>query len=413
MPHLNVFDGTKHPGDSPVESGSAEDVLRHVECVGAVVQGIYVHVPFCVHRCHYCDFFTIAGRDEYRGRYVDRVLSEAAAAVPRLRQGIETIFIGGGTPTHLPPRDLSRLLLGLRTLLAAGGHSLKEWTIEANPDTITPQLAAILAESGVTRVSLGAQSFDLDSLRVLQRHHQPSNVGRAMEFLRDAGIEDLSLDLIFGIPGQAAPLDIWDGDLDAAIALSPTHLSCYGLTYEAGTPLRRRLDVGDITSVCEDIEARLYEQAMDRLAAAGFEQYEISNWARPGYQCRHNLGYWRNANWWPLGPSGSGHVDARRWRNVPRLGPWLEGKGLSPIDSFEQLDLDGRFGEILMLGLRLNEGVPSKQVEEAVLTPDRGPSRKDAIDRHLAAGLLVWQADRLILSSRGRLLADTVIGDLL
>jgi oxygen-independent coproporphyrinogen-3 oxidase len=185
------------------------------------------------------------------------------------------------------------------------------------------------------------------------------------------------------------------------------------LTYEAGTPLRRRLDVGDITSVCEDIEARLYEQATDRLAAAGFEQYEISNWARPGYQCRHNLGYWRNANWWPLGPSGSGHVDARRWRNVPRLGPWLGGRGLSPVDSFEQLDLDGHYGEVLMLGLRLNEGVPFEQVERAVLTLDRGPGRKDAIDRHLAAGLLVWQADRLILSSRGRLLADTVIGDLL
>jgi len=413
MPHLNVLDDTTRSGDSPAQPFSADGVLTHAESAGAVVQGIYVHVPFCVHRCHYCDFFTIAGRDEQRGAYVDRLLDEAAAAVPRLPAGIETVFIGGGTPTHLPPADLARLLGGLGSLLSAGRHAICEWTIEANPDTISPTVADILAEYGLNRVSLGAQSFHAGSLKALERRHDPRNVGQAMEFLRAVGIDDLSIDLIFAIPGQDNPLEIWKRDLDAALALSPTHLSCYGLTYERGTPLRRRLDVGQVVRVSEETEARMYEYTQDRLGAAGFEQYEISNWARPGHRCLHNLGYWRNANWWALGPSASGHVDGRRWRNVPRLGPWLEGSGLSPIDSFEQLDADGRLGERLMLGLRLQEGVALRLVEEATAAPKRGPARQAAIDRGLEGGLLLWHGDRLTLTARGLLLADGVIAELL
>jgi oxygen-independent coproporphyrinogen-3 oxidase len=377
------------------------------------VNGVYVHVPFCVHRCHYCDFFTIAGRDDERGDFVDRLLGEAAAVLPRLPSGIETIFIGGGTPTHLPTGDLQRLLVGLGELLAAGAPPLREWTIEANPDTITPQIAAVLAGSGVTRVSLGAQSFDPVSLATLERQHEPRNVGFAVDHLRAAGIEDVSLDLIFGIPGQAAPLDVWKRDLDHAIAVRPTHLSCYGLTYEAGTPLRRRLDRGQVARVSEDTEAALYEHTLTHLAAAGFEHYEISNWALPGNRCKHNLGYWRNANWWPLGPGGSGHVDGRRWRNVPRLGPWFLADGLPAIDSYEHRSRDDRLGEALMLGLRLSEGVPRELVDEAMAAPDRGSGRGAALERHQADGLIAWREDRLALTHRGRLLADTVIGDLL
>lgn len=413
MPHLNVLDGTTPSGNRRAELLSAEGVLTHTSRAGVVVQGVYVHVPFCIHRCHYCDFYTIAGRDEQRGAFVDHLLDEAAAVLPRLPRGIETVFIGGGTPTHLPANDLSRLLGGLRTLLTAGGHLLTEWTIEANPDTITPHVASLLANSGITRVSLGAQSFDPGSLAALERLHDPRNVAAAIEQLRAAGIDDVSLDLIFGIPGQVDPLGTWTRDLNEAIALDPTHLSCYGLTYEAGTPLRRRLDAGDVCRISQDHEAAMYEHCCGRLADAGFEQYEISNWARTGHACLHNLGYWRNTNWWPLGPGGSGHVDGSRWRNVPRLGQWLEQRGLPAIDGLERLDQDGCLGERLMLGLRLNEGIAKQLVEAAVAAPQRGPARGNAIERHVAGGLLCWQRDRLGLTSRGRLLADTVIAELL
>jgi oxygen-independent coproporphyrinogen-3 oxidase len=308
---------------------------------------------------------------------------------------------------------LQRLLTSLSDGFAAGRHSIREWTIEANPDTVTPIVADILAGSGVTRVSLGAQSFHAGSLKALERRHDPRNVQQAMERLRAVGIDDLSIDLIFAIPGQQRPLDIWKQDLEAALALSPTHLSCYGLTYEAGTPLRRRLDVGNVDRVPEEIEASMYEYTLERLEAAGFEQYEISNWSRPGHQCLHNLGYWRNANWWPLGPSASGHVNGRRWRNVPRLGPWLGGSGLSSIDSFEQLDADGRLGEVLMLGLRMNEGVHRRQVEASVAAPKRGAARQAEITRGLESGLLCWLDDRLTLTPRGLLLADGVMAALL
>jgi oxygen-independent coproporphyrinogen-3 oxidase len=265
----------------------------------------------------------------------------------------------------------------------------------------------------VNRVSIGAQSFHKGSLKALERHHDPSNVTRAMELVRAAGINDVSIDLIFAIPGQPRPLELWQRDLDQALALDPTHLSCYNLSYELGTPLRRRLDTGAIERVSNEIEAQMFEHTLERLAAAGYEHYEVSNWAKPGRQCLHNLLYWRNENWWPLGPSGSGHVNGRRWRNVPRLGPWLQGSGLSPIDSVEQLDIDGQLGEMLMLSLRLNEGAPRRVVEAGFAAPLRGDARRATIDKAMQQGLLAWKADHLVLTPSGLLVADGIIGDLL
>jgi oxygen-independent coproporphyrinogen-3 oxidase len=377
------------------------------------VHGIYVHVPFCVHRCHYCDFFTIAGRDQDREAYVDRLLDEAAAVIPYLPRGIETVFIGGGTPTHLPGPALAKLLAGLGTLLESGQHPVGEWTVEANPDTVTESVAQILAAGGVNRVSLGAQSFEVAALAALERRHNPAAVPIAMAHLRAAGIDDLSLDLIFGVPGQADPLPAWQRDLEAAVALQPMHLSCYGLTYEPGTPLKRRLEQGRVTRVDQEIEADQYVHTVTRLAEAGFEQYEISNWSKPGRRCQHNEAYWLNRNWWPLGPSGSGHVNGTRWRNVPRLGPWLAGTGLSAIDTLEQLDADGRAGEVLMLGLRRLDGVARPVVATACDTPKRGRERRAAIAKHVEGGLLAWTREHLHLTPKGLLLADGVMGDLL
>jgi len=377
------------------------------------VKAVYVHVPFCVHRCHYCDFFTIAGRDADRSRFTDRLIEEACCVIPSLPEGVETVFVGGGTPTHLPVVDLERLLARLQTLFRNAGHTIREWTVEANPDTVTTDVAAVLADAGVTRVSLGAQSFQPEALAALERHHNPSHVGVAMDRLRAAGIDDLSLDLIFAVPGQRDPQASWQADLEETLSLEPTHLSCYGLTYEPGTPLRRRLDTGRVTRVADELEAAMYEHARTTLGAAGFEQYEISNWARPGHRCGHNEYYWRNEGWWPLGPSASGHVAGTRWRNLPRLGAYLTAEGLPPIDQVERLDEDGRWGEVLMLGLRLLEGVSEQQVAAACSTPERGALRRLAIEQAVGDRLLAWRAGRLMLTDRGLLLADGVIGALL
>ncbi|MCP4838019.1 MAG: radical SAM family heme chaperone HemW [Planctomycetes bacterium] len=391
----------------------AEDMLDAAICVDGGVQGLYAHIPFCAHRCHYCDFFTVAGRDDERSDFVSRLLAEADVVLKQLPAGIRTVFVGGGTPTHLPVQSLQELLLGLRQRLDAGGHQLEEWTIEANPDTVSAEVADALASAGVTRVSLGAQSFHEPALKMLERRHDPANVEQAMSRLRGVGITDLSLDLIFAVPELSDPLGVWARDLDAALSLDPKHLSCYGLTYEAGTPLRRRLDRGGVVRVAEEIEADLYELTRTRLASAGMEQYEISNWAHPGHRCLHNLLYWTNGNWWPLGPSASGHIKGRRWRNRPRLGAYVAGSGLSAIDSVEHLDEDGRAGEMLMLGLRLMEGVARERVTAACLTPARGEARKASIAQAIEDRLLQWADDRLSLTSEGVLLADSVIGQLL
>jgi oxygen-independent coproporphyrinogen-3 oxidase len=304
-----------------------------------------------------------------------------------------------------------------------------EFTIEANPETVDEELIDVLAGGGVNRLSIGAQSFDDRHLKMLQRLHEPAAVARSVELARAGGIGDINLDLIFGIPGQT--LEEWEADLAAALALEPTHLSCYGLTYEPGTPLTARRDAGSIQPADEDLEAAMYEAAIDRLAAAGFEHYEISNWARPGHRCRHNLVYWTNGQWWPLGPGASGHAGGHesgqegahsggrggaggwRWRNVPDLAAYLASGPLPPICDVECLDADGRAGEQLMLGLRLVEGIELTRLDSLLADGMRGPQRAAAIGSHIASGLLQRRDDHLRLTQRGLLLADTVLCDLI
>ncbi|MDG2422508.1 MAG: radical SAM family heme chaperone HemW [Phycisphaerales bacterium] len=374
-----------------------------------VVEGIYAHVPFCAHRCHYCDFFTVAGREDEHQAFVKRILEEMGS-FPKEAVGssIDAIFVGGGTPTILSSELLARFLGGLQA------HFLgvdTEFTVEANPETISPEIAGTLAMNGVNRVSLGAQSFQPVLLERLQRKHDPDNVARSLEHLREAGVERISLDLIFGIPGQQ--LAQWQADLEMAISLNPGHLSCYGLIYEPGTPLRGRLDRGEILAVPEEDEVSMYQWTISRLAEAGYEQYEISNWAKPGEICRHNLLYWHNRNWWAFGPSASGHVDGLRWRNLPRLGRYLAGQGLSTVFDMERLEEDGRIGERFMMGLRCISGLAREEVD-GMLSGEGGGRRRPIMERHLADGLLHWsKEDRLCLSQRGLLLANLVVADLL
>jgi oxygen-independent coproporphyrinogen-3 oxidase len=297
-----------------------------------------------------------------------------------------------------------------------GTHPRAEWTVEANPETVTEEVAATLAASGVTRVSLGAQSFDPRHLKTLERWHDPSSVGRAVALLRAAGIGRISLDLIFGIPGQS--VEDWERDLDAAKALGPDHLSCYGLTYEPNTAMTARLRRGDFEP-CEDAsEARMLETACARLAAAGFRRYEVSNWARVrdgaprAEECAHNMLYWLDRDWLAAGPSASGHAGNVRWKNVPRLGDWLASAGTSPVVDVERSTPDMQAGERLMMGLRLVDGLPEAEIDAILSLGERGAARARAISRAVGAGLMERTDGRLRFTEHGMMTANATLADL-
>lgn len=371
--------------------------------------GAYVHVPFCFHKCHYCDFYSIVDSRDRQGVFTDRMIAELNAAAELLPARVSSIFVGGGTPTLLEVAHWRRLLPVMHETLQPVDDF--EFTVEANPETVTPELARVLTDGGVNRVSIGAQSFNVAHLKALERWHEPVNVGKAVRVFRDAGIESINLDLIFAIPGQS--LDDWLRDLDAALALDPSHLSCYGLTYEPNTPLTKKMQMGAVTPTDDALEAQMYVATMDRLAAAGYEHYEVSAWAKPGRRCEHNLIYWTNGNWWPIGPSASGHINGTRWKNVPRLGEYLDLGPLPRIQDVERLDDDGRIGEELMLGLRLIEGIELSRIKRLLAMGTRAAQRHEVIERFTRAGLLEQMSDRLRFTRAGLLLADTVLEELI
>lgn len=288
---------------------------------GAPCRSIYVHLPFCRTRCGYCDFYVQLLSQGAVTPLVDAVLAELAAYQARVPLAVDTIFVGGGTPTVLPPAELARVLAALRTTVAP--DATLEFTVEANPATVTDEVARVLVDHGVNRVSLGAQSFEPAELRALQRTHQPAQVGQTLDTCRRHGLERLSIDLIFGIPGQT--LASWEQNLKTAVGLGVEHLSCYGLTYESGTPLHKWLHEGRVQKCDEDLEADMYERMLDILPAAGLALYEISNFARPGAACRHNLRYWYNEPYLGLGPSAAGYVAGVRYKNVPDTAAYVQG----------------------------------------------------------------------------------------
>lgn len=374
------------------------------------IRSLYVHVPFCRTLCGYCDFYSIVYRPELADRLVAALLAELDRWRPRIEGRIETIFVGGGTPTTLPPELLGRLLgtlFELRDPAAA-----LEFTVEANPATVSETTAAVLRESGVTRVSIGAQSFDRAELRVLDRIHEPQQVAETVAAVRAAGIGPINLDLIFGIPGQR--LTGWLASLHRAIALEPEHLSCYCLTYEPGTPLHRRLTAGRVQPQDEDSEATLFEATIETLASAGYRQYEISNYARPGCACRHNLTYWRNEPYVGLGPSAAGWVDAVRYRNVPDARAYVEAikAGRDPAIERERRNHDEQMRETMMLSLRLREGVDRKRFRQRfAIDPCERFARP--VEQFAELGLLEVDPAAVRLTRRGLLVADSVIAGFL
>jgi len=376
--------------------------------VFAVPRAAYVHVPFCRHRCGYCNFTLIAGRDDLIDGYLDALAAELARlGEPR---EVETLFLGGGTPTHLSPPQLERLLnLVRRWFPTSPGY---EFSVEANPADVTPERVEVLVAGGVTRLSLGSQSFDDAKLRLLERDHDAATIRRAAELARAAGF-DVSLDLIFGTPGEA--LDAWRRDLDAALALAPDHLSTYGLTIERGTTFWSRREHGSLQPVDEECERELYLATIDRLAAAGYEHYEVSNFARPGRRCRHNEVYWAAQGYYAAGPGAARYVDGRRETNHRSTTTWLARirAGESPVAESETLPPDRKAREALVLGLRrLLDGV-ERRVFADEFGYDVDALGGDELRRLIATGMLDDRDGRVRLTREGLLIADWIWGRLL
>lgn len=376
--------------------------------LAATPLSFYVHVPFCRVRCGYCDFNTYTPQElggMSPASYVDAALKEirlARAVLGEEAPPVETVFFGGGTPTMLPPSELGRLLGALRESfgLAPGA----EVTTEANPETVDPASFAALREAGFTRISLGLQSVAPHVLRVLERAHTPSRGLDAARWAVEAGFEHVSLDLIYGTPGES--MDDWRRSLDAVLAAPVDHVSAYSLIVEEGTRLAVQVRRGEVPLPDDDDLADKYLVADETLTALGFGNYEVSNWAQSGGECRHNLAYWRGANWWGIGPGAHSHIGGVRFwnRKHPRSYAAELAEGRSPALGREVLTPDQRRVEEVLLRLRLREGLPL-----ALLTA----SERSRVPGFVEQGLAVEVHQLLRLTRDGRLLADGVVRDLL
>jgi putative oxygen-independent coproporphyrinogen III oxidase len=368
-----------------------------LEGLGSRPFGVYVHVPFCTTRCGYCDFNTYTDLGGMQASYAEAVVSELRLA-RRVLGGpvpVSTVFFGGGTPTLLPAADLARVLHVIDEELGLAPGA--EVTTEANPDSVTPASLEQLSEAGFTRVSFGMQSAVPHVLAALDRTHTPGRPQQAVQEAKAAGLEQVSLDLIYGAPGESDA--DWRTSLDAALAAGPTHVSAYSLIVEEGTRLGRQVARGEVRVADDDALADRYLMAEEALAPLGW--YEVSNWGEP---CRHNLTYWQGGDWWGAGPGAHSHVGGVRWWNVKHPAAYVQrlGDG-SPAQAREVLGAEDRRVERVLLELRLRSGLPRNVLR------DKGSA---AASRYVDDGLLEQHGDRLVLTTRGRLLADGMVRDL-
>ncbi len=370
--------------------------------------GVYVHVPFCSVRCGYCDFNTYTadelGEGATRASYADTAILEIEQAGRRLTGAplVETVFFGGGTPTQLPSADLVRILDAIRRTFGLADDV--EVTTEANPDSVTPKSLATLREGGFTRISFGVQSAVPHVLATLDRTHDPAGVPQAVHWAREAGFEQLSVDLIYGTPGES--MDDWRASVDQAIALEPDHISAYALIVEDGTAFARKVRRGEVVMPDDDETADKYLLADELFSAAGLGWYELSNWARDeAAQCRHNVLYWRSDNWLGIGPGAHSHVEGERWWNVKHPVAYAQrlAAGDSPRHDGETIDAATARVERIMLETRLRTGLGLDSL---------GASAQAAVPGVVARGLATREGDRLVLTRSGRLLADAVVREL-
>jgi putative oxygen-independent coproporphyrinogen III oxidase len=400
------------PGDPAPADGS----LPESALAGQAARpfAFYVHVPFCRVRCGYCDFNTYTaeelGPGASRSTYADTAIAEVRLArrvLGDVDRPVSTVFFGGGTPTLLPPRDLGAILGAIRDEFGFADDA--EVTTEANPDSVGPDDLAVLREAGFTRLSFGMQSAVPHVLATLDRTHDPRRVPEVVAWAREAGFAQVSLDLIYGTPGES--LADWQASLDSALACAPDHVSAYALIVEDGTALARQIRRGEIAMPDDDDLADKYLLADEALATAGLGWYEVSNWARDeAARCRHNLHYWRGADWWGAGPGAHSHVGGVRWWNVKHPAAYAErlGSGLSPAHARELLSDEDRRVERVLLELRTSDGLPRDVLDAAgsAVVPD-------LVDRGLLEPGGSGNGQPLRLTQRGRLLTDAVVRDLL
>ena len=401
--------GEPVPGDGSLPPSA-------VASVGARGLSFYVHVPYCASRCGYCDFNTytpseLAGEaGSEQDVYVDAAVAEVRLA-RRVLGGadlpVRTVFFGGGTPTLLTAGQLSRVLGAIRDEFGLADGA--EITTEANPESVDPGSLADLREAGFTRMSFGMQSTSSSVLRVLDRVHRPERPAKAVAEARAAGFDHLNLDLIYGTPGETAA--DFRASLEAVVATGVDHVSAYALVVEDGTRMAAQVRRGELPSPSDDVAAERYELADEVLGAAGLSWYEVSNWARPGGECRHNLAYWRGADWWGIGAGAHSHVGGTRWWNVRRPAAYTGrlADGASPAEAREVLDADTRHFEQVMLGIRLAEGLPVDRLGDVPPA-----TLAQLVADGLADGRALFGAEpRVVLTRQGRLMADHVARTLL
>lgn len=373
------------------------------------VRSLYLHVPFCAHKCEYCAFYSAAPSGEQVNRYVQALVRELELVAPRCRPG--TVFFGGGTPSLLTLRQWETILRAMERLNLLGAA---EWTVECNPATVSADKARLLRDFGVNRISMGVQSLDAGLLERLGRVHTRDMVFRSFDTLRSAGFDNLNLDLMFAIPGQTR--EIWHRTLDEALALGSEHLSCYEVIYEEDTPLYQQLQAGEF-DVDEELACTLYDDLVDRAGAAGFRQYEVANFGRdttpgseiPGRACRHNVGYWRGVDSFGLGPSASEYVDgvrSRNWANTTLYCEQLE-KGRRAKEFAEALSPEARAGELAAFGLRMNAGWPFDEFRQRT-GHDLREGWADDLQEMVRRGWGEILPDRFRLTRAGLRFADTV-----
>jgi putative oxygen-independent coproporphyrinogen III oxidase len=367
-------------------------------------RGVYIHVPYCVTRCGYCDFNT------YTPGEVDVATRDYAIAARREIQhagtlwqpgSIDTVFFGGGTPTMLDSQDLLGILHAVRDTFGLAADA--EVTVEANPDSVDERSLAHLRAGGITRVSFGVQSLAPHVLSVLDRTHTPGRAVAAIAEARAAGFDHVSADIIYATPGESD--DDLVRTLEGLLSSGIDHLSAYSLIIEPGTRLAARVKRGEIPPVDDDVAAARYGLVDSYAQRSGMRWYEVSNWSLPGGECRHNLGYWRGGEWWAIGPGAHGFVGSRRWWNVKHPAAYLDriAHTGSAVADFEEIDEATARLERIMLGMRVREGVELADLSE---------SGRSAVSRLMREGLIETVRDRITLTDRGRLLADAVIRDI-
>ena len=366
----------------------------------------YVHIPYCLKRCGYCDFNTYTPNELQQGatleivsnKYIDAVLTELDSAP---FDAISTIFFGGGTPSLLPAKDLGRVIAAIKERNGLAPNC--EITLEANPDTVNLEKLRSFLEVGFNRISFGMQSANTNVLSILDRTHDPINVERAVTMAREVGFESISVDLIYGAPGES--LENWRESVESALRLDVDHISAYALIVEKGTKLAAKINRGELEMPDDDLMADMYLLVNQLCEEAGLFWYELSNWAKPTHECDHNLVYWKNGNWWGLGPGAHSHINGERFWNLKHPTTYMQKlfDGMSPIAGSEHLTQTQIKDESILLGIRMREGLKVEILESRQI---------EVLNSYAMGDFVIFHEDRILLTPTGRLIADRIVREI-